>query len=230
VLYRDIRTYGFLEQYYIEAREAGVQFLQYDPEQKPTVELVTRDGEERVRVTVTDLILNEELSIDADVLGLATAIVPSPGAGELAGMFKVPLNEDGFFMESHIKLRPVDFPSEGVFVCGLAHSPKLIGESIIQAKAAASRAAVILSRDSIEAGGTVSAIDRNRCRGCGLCVELCPYGAIDYVDTERIAAVNEALCKGCGVCASSCRSGAAGIKGFTDNEIFSMIQTGVQRS
>jgi len=230
VLYRDIRTYGFLEQYYLEAREAGVQFLQYDPEQKPTVELVTRDGEERVRVTVTDLILNEELSVDADVLGLATAIVPSPGAMELAGMFKVPLNEDGFFMESHIKLRPVDFPSEGVFVCGLAHSPKPIGESMIQAGAAASRAAVILSRDSIEAGGTVSFIDRNRCRGCGLCVELCPYGAIDLVDTESIAAVNEALCKGCGVCASSCRSGAAGIKGFTDNEIFSMIQTSVMRS
>ena len=229
ILYRDIRTYGFLEQYYLEAREKGVHFLQYDPERKPSVEPVTRDGEERVRVSVTDLILNEELSVDADVLGLATAIVPSPGAAELAGLFKVPLNEDGFFMESHIKLRPVDFPSEGVFVCGLAHSPKLIGESIIQAKAAASRAAVILSRESIEAGGTVSSIERSRCRGCGLCVELCPYGAIDLVEDGSIAAVNEALCKGCGVCASSCRSGAAGIRGFTDNEIFSMIRAGAQR-
>ena len=230
VLYRDIRTYGFLEQYYLEAREKGVHFLQYDPERKPVVEAVVRDGSARVRVTLTDQILGEELSVDADILGLATAIVPAPGARELAGLFKVPLNEDGFFMESHIKLRPVDFPSEGVFVCGLAHSPKLIGESIIQAKAAASRAAVILSRDSIEAGGTVSFIDRRKCRACGLCVDLCPYGAIEIVEDGSAAAVNEALCKGCGVCASSCRSGAAEVMGFTDNEIFSMIQTGVMRS
>ncbi len=227
VLYRDIRTYGFLEQYYLEAREAGVLFIQYDPDHKPVVEAVERDGRERIRVTVTDRTLNEEFAIDADVLGLATAIIPRPENRELAGLFKVPLNEDGFFMEAHIKLRPVDFPSEGVFVCGLAHSPKLISESIIQAQAAASRASVILSRDSIEAGGTISVINGNKCSGCGMCVDLCPFGAIDYNVEEHRAVVNEALCKGCGVCASSCRCGAVDIRGFTDNSIHSMIRNSV---
>ena len=227
ILYRDMRTYGFMEEYYLKARESGVRFLRYDPDSKPLVEAVLHDGEERLRVTVTDTILNEDFSIDADVVGLATAIIPSPDSRILAGLFKVPLNEDGFFMEAHIKLRPVDFPSEGIFVCGLAHSPKLISESIVQAKAAASRAAVILSRDGIEAGGTVSVIDGEKCGACGMCVELCPYGAIELSDSEHRALINEALCKGCGVCASSCRSGAADILGFTDNEIHSMIHNSV---
>jgi heterodisulfide reductase subunit A len=227
ILYRDMRTYGFMEEYYLKARESGVRFLRYDPDSKPLVEAVLHDGEERLRVTVTDTILNEDFSIDADVVGLATAIIPSPDSRILAGLFKVPLNEDGFFMEAHIKLRPVDFPSEGIFVCGLAHSPKLISESIVQAKAAASRAVVVLSSDGVEAGGTVSVIDGSKCSACGMCVELCPYGAIELSDSEHRALINEALCKGCGVCASSCRSGAADILGFTDNEIHSMIHNSV---
>ena len=227
VLYRDMRTYGFLEQYYLEAREKGVQFLRYDPECKPSAEAVVREGRECVRIVVKDTILDREFSIDADVLGLATAIVPPGGNREVAGLFKVPLNEDGFFMEAHVKLRPVDFPSEGVFVCGLAHSPKLITESIVQAKAAASRAAVVLGSKALQAGGTVSVIDGDRCSGCGMCVEMCPYGAIDHSASERKAVINEALCKGCGVCASSCRCGAVDIKGSTDSEIHAVIHNSV---
>ncbi len=229
ILYRDIRTYGTRERYYTEARERGVRFLQYDPENPPAVEAVEVDGANRLRVVTTDLILGEEFSIDADVLGLATAIVPSPDTKRLAGLFKVPLNEDGFFMEAHIKLRPVDFPTDGVFVCGLAHSPKTIGESIVQAKAAASRAALVLCRDSIEAGGAVSVIDDSRCSGCGTCAALCPFKAIEIDEKERKAVVNEALCKGCGLCASSCRCGAADVKGFTDREIHAMIGSSLLR-
>ena len=158
------------------------------------------------------------------MLALATATVPSPGKEELARLFKVPLNEDGFFLEAHVKLRPVDFATDGVFVCGLAHSPKFIEESITQAKAAASRAVTILSKDRVEAGGAISIVDKSKCSGCGMCVEVCPFNAIELDPEEGVAVINEALCKGCGVCASSCRGGVLDIKGFNDEEILSMIK------
>lgn len=229
ILYRDIRTYGTLERFYLEARERGVRFLQYDPEKPPSVEHVERDGRGFLKVVTTDLALGVDLSIDADLVGLAAAIVPSPDAGRLAGLFKVPLDQDGFFMEAHAKLRPVDFSTDGVFVCGLAHGPKTIGESIVQACAAASRAALVLCRESIEAGGAVSVIDSSKCSGCGVCATLCPFGAIELDERERRAVVNEALCKGCGLCASSCRCGAADVRGFTDREIHAMIGSSVLR-
>jgi len=225
VLHRDIRTYGLQEAYYTQARDAGVRFLRYDPDDPPRVEAVDRAGASFLRVITRDPVLEEEFTIDADLVGLATATVPSAGTRELAGLFKVPLNEDGFFLEAHVKLRPVDFATEGVFVCGLAHSPKSIGESIIQAEAAASRAALVLSRDSLEAGGPVGVIDRSKCSACGLCADLCPFGAIEIDESERVAVVNEASCKGCGLCASSCRCGAADLRGFTDGEISAMIST-----
>ncbi|MFC1994518.1 FAD-dependent oxidoreductase [Chloroflexota bacterium] len=224
VLYRDIRTYGFKEQYYQEARAKGVIFITYDIADKPEVQAASENGKDMLRISVNDPILGERLSIDADVLALATATVPSTGKEELAQFFKVPLNEDGFFLEAHVKLRPVDFPTEGVFVCGLAHGPKLIDESIAQAKAAVSRAVTILAKDKIEAGGTVSIVDRQKCSGCGVCQEVCPFNAIEVDPKDKIAVVNEALCKGCGVCASSCRCGAVTVKGFGDEEILSMIK------
>jgi heterodisulfide reductase subunit A2 len=226
ILYRDIRTYGLLEKYYLEARERGVRFVHYEPGNPPVVEAAPAGGAAGLKVTVTDSILGEEMVIDADLVGLATAIVPGPDAGRLAGLFKVPLDEDGFFMEAHAKLRPVDFSTDGVFVCGLAHGPKAIGESIVQAGAAAARASLVLSRGSIEAGGTVSVIDASKCSGCGTCAELCPFKAVEIDETERRAVVNEALCKGCGLCASSCRCGAADVRGFTDAEIYAMIGSG----
>jgi heterodisulfide reductase subunit A len=223
ILYRDIRTYGFKEQYYQEARAKGVVFIPYDIDDKPEVEAISQNGEDILRISVNDPVLGERLSIDADVLALATATVPAPGREELAQFFKVPLNQDGFFLEAHVKLRPVDFPTEGVFICGLAHAPKLIDESIAQAKAAVARAVTILSKDRIEAGGTVSMVDKQKCSGCGVCEQVCPFNAIELDQKDKIAVVNEALCKGCGVCASTCRCGALNVKGFGDEQILAMI-------
>jgi len=202
ILYRDMRTYGFKEPYYQQARAKGVIFIRYEVTDKPVVQAVREDGKDVLRVSVNDPILGEQVFIDTETLALATAIIPPPGNEEIARFFKVPLNEDRFFLEAHIKLRPVEFPTEGVFVCGLAHSPKFIVESIAQAKAAASKATTILSRDRIEAGGAVSTLDERKCSGCGVCQLVCPFSAIEMDDEKKVAVVNEALCKGCGVCAS----------------------------
>jgi heterodisulfide reductase subunit A len=224
VLYRDIRTYGFKEQFYQEARAKGVLFIPYEVDAKPEVQAVDEDGKSVLRVMVNDPILGQRVSIDADVLALATATVPAAGREELAQFFKVPLNEDGFFLEAHAKLRPVDFATDGVFVCGLAHGPKLIEESLAQAKAAVSRATTVLAKDGIEAGGTVTVVNKRLCTGCGVCQAVCPFKAIEVDLQEKVAVVNEALCKGCGVCASTCRSGALTLRGFDDEEILSMIR------
>ena len=135
----------------------------------------------------------------------------------------MPLNEDDFLLEAHVKLRPVDFATEGVFMCGLAHSPKFIDESIAQAKAAASRAGTILSKDVIEVGGLVSFVNKNKCSGCGVCQLICPFQAIEIDDEEKVAVINEALCKGCGACVSSCICGAINIKGFSNTQILAAI-------
>ncbi|GAI54974.1 unnamed protein product, partial [marine sediment metagenome] len=140
------------------------------------------------------------------------------------------LNDDGFFLEAHVKLRPVEFATEGIFVCGLAHSPKFLDESITQANAAASRASVILSQDEIEAEGTVATVNISRCSACGMCESLCAYKAIEVktVDEKRgirAAVVTEAMCKGCGACVANCRSSALDLRGFTDDEIFSVISS-----
>jgi len=223
ILYRDIRTYGFKEPYYQEARDKGIIFIRYEVDDKPVVETIKEGDQDVLRVTLKDPILGEPVFIDADVISLATAIVPSSGKEGMAQFFKVPLNEDGFFMEAHIKLRPVEFPAEGVFVCGLAHNPKFIEESIAQAGAAVSKAMTILSKERIEAGGMVSWVDQRRCTGCGICQQLCPFKAIDMDEVKMVAVINEALCKGCGVCASSCRSGAIDLKGFTNAEVVAQI-------
>ncbi|MFQ5834754.1 MAG: 4Fe-4S binding protein, partial [bacterium] len=136
----------------------------------------------------------------------------------------VPLNEDGFFLEAHVKLRPVDFATEGVFMCGLAHSPKSIEETISQAKAAASRAASILTKDRVLVEGKVAVVNKNLCSGCGTCAAVCAYQAVQVDGTERVAVVNEALCKGCGSCSSACPSGAIDVKGFTDNQIYEALE------
>ena len=222
ILYRDMRTYGFKEDYYQEARSKGIVFIRYEEDKLPKVEAVRRDGEYVLTATVTDPILGEELVIDTDILALSVAAVPSPEIRELAQFYKVPLNEDGFFLEAHVKLRPVDFATDGVFVAGLAHSPKSIDESIAQAKAAASRATTILVKDRVMAEGIVSSINENLCGGCGICEVLCPYTAIEVDRETRVAKVNEALCKGCGTCTAACPSGAAQQRGFTRDQILSM--------
>jgi heterodisulfide reductase subunit A len=225
VLYRDIRTYGLKEEHYRKAREAGVVFIRYDEENKPKVSKATSEGKETLQVSVFEPTIREDIAIDADLLVLSAAVVPPKENEILAKMLKVPINEDGFFLEAHAKLRPVDFATDGIFVCGMAHSPKSMEESISQAKAAVSRACTVLTKDTIEAEGIIATVNPNRCTACELCIQVCAYNAIEIEETKmgRIAKVNSALCKGCGACAATCRCSAIDVKGFTDHQISSVI-------
>jgi heterodisulfide reductase subunit A-like polyferredoxin len=219
ILYRDLRTYGERESLYLEARRQGVIFVRYNLQDKPRVEVV--DGS--LRVTVTDHVLQRPVTLNPDLVSLATAIVPNE-TDALSQFFKVPVNEDGFFIEAHAKLRPVDFATDGVYLCGMAHYPKPIDESIAQAQAAASRAATILARQSIQFSGTVAFTNQMICSSCGTCVNVCPYSAPRFNDKGK-AEINPALCKGCGLCVASCRSGAIRLRGFDDVQIFSVIDS-----
>ena len=229
VLYRDIRSYGFKEDQYRRAREQGVIFVPYEVEEKPRVTQEQVDGRQVLRVRTWDPAMNGDLVIDADLMVLSVATKPPPDNGALAQMLKVPLNDDGFFLEAHAKLRPVDFATEGIFVCGLAHAPKYMDEHITQANAAASRACTILTKEIIEAEGTIPRVNIARCTACGVCELICAFKAIEVkvVDERRgtmAAQVNEALCKGCGACAAGCRSGAVDLQGFTDAQIMAVIE------
>ena len=226
MLYRDIRTYGLKEQYFGQARDRGVVFLRYDIDSKPTVELIDPENpNSKLRVTTTDPILGKQVVIDADFVALAVSIDAPEQNKELAKMLKVPLNADSFFLEAHVKLRPVDFATDGIFVCGLAHCPKDIDESITQATAAAARAMTVLSKMVIEAEGSICEVNPELCSGCGVCVEVCAYAAAEMDEEKGVAHINEALCKGCGACAASCRSGAIDLKGFTNEQIFLAIDS-----
>lgn len=220
ILYRDIRTYGFYEDLYTEARNKGVIFIRYSEDNKPVVEN-SGDG---LKVRVVDHVLGEEIAINTDVIGLASAVeAPVESNRKLSKFFKVPLNQDGFFLEAHLKLRPVDFSTDGVFMCGLAHGPKNLEENIAQAKAAAGRAATVLAKSDITVEGKSAFVNKKRCAACGACEAICPAKAVQVDLEERVAVVNEALCKGCGACASSCRCGAIDIKGCTDQQIMAML-------
>jgi len=218
ILYRDIRTYGFYEEMYTEARRKGVIFVRYAVDKKPVVEAAG----DKVRVTVTDHVLGVPLIIEADAVGLAAAVVPVEN-NKLSQFFKVPLNQDGFFLEAHMKLRPVDFGTDGVFMCGLAHGPKNLEENVAQAKAAVARACTVLAKESIDVEGKCAMVNKKKCVGCGVCEDVCPAKAIAVDATEKVAVVNEALCKGCGACSSSCRCGALNVKGCTNEQIMAMI-------
>jgi len=218
VLYRDLRTYGEREDLYNEARQKGIVFVRYDLAHKPKIEA----KEEALEIEVWDPVLQNSILIRTDLLGLATAIVPEDNR-KLAQFFKLPVGEDGFFVEAHAKLRPVDFSTDGVFLCGLAHYPKSIDESIAQALAASARAATFLASDNVHVGGTVAEVQGNLCSRCGVCIDICAFKAPFFTE-EGPAAVNAALCKGCGLCVSSCRSGALRLKGFNDQQMLAMIQ------
>jgi len=224
MLYRDIRTYGFNEKYYNEARKKGVIFVRYEEENKPQVEeYIDKKGSKKLLVSIRDILLQSKLNIETDFIALSTGIVAPEDNFRMAQMLKVPINSDGFFLEAHVKLRPVDFSTEGIFLCGLAHAPKNMEESICQAKAAASRAGKILGKDSIIANGIVASVNEEICAGCGLCEAVCPYGAIEVDKKDKVARVNPVLCKGCGTCCAACPSGAAELKGFRKKQILSMI-------
>ncbi|MEO0070991.1 MAG: CoB--CoM heterodisulfide reductase iron-sulfur subunit A family protein [candidate division WOR-3 bacterium] len=224
ILYRDIRTYGLKETFYRRARELGVNFIRYTLETKPKVQ--RENG--LLRVRVYEPILRTELDLTPDLLVLSSGLVANPDTSELGKMFKVPLHQDRFFLEAHAKLRPVDFATEGVFLCGLCHYPKFIDESIASAQAAAGRAITVLARDFIEAEPYQAVVNLERCSACGMCEGLCAYRAIEVqvVDKrrgKRAAVVNSALCKGCGTCAANCRSQAIDIKGFLSENIYREI-------
>jgi heterodisulfide reductase subunit A-like polyferredoxin len=199
ILYKDIRTYGFKEELYTRARKEGILFVRYTDERTPQVTSV--DG--GLRVVVFDPILGEELVLSPDFLVLATPMVPSEGNEELSKILKVPLTEEGFFHEAHVKLAPVDFASEGIYLCGTAHSPKFIDETIAQAQAAAGRATTILAKQQLEVGGAVCQVDAERCKACLTCVRACPYG-VPYINEDGVAVIEVAKCRGCGVCAAEC--------------------------
>ncbi len=229
ILYRDMRTYGFREDAYREAAERDVKFIRYEPESAPRVELVEEKGKKVLRLTVMDPILGQELAIDADILALAAAVVPSSDSHEIANLFKVPLGPDGFFKEAHVKLRPVDFATDGVFLCGTAHYPKHIPEVINQAHGAAGRVAGLLSHDIVTVSGAVCEVEEKRCMGCGACADACTYGAITLRDSRagKKATVNPVLCKGCGLCNALCPTAAISLKHFNNEEVISEIDAAV---
>jgi len=222
VLYRDVMSYGFFEEYYSKAREQGVIFVNYDLGRKPEASV---DGDKLV-VKCVEPTTSGVLTIEPDVLVLSSGIVPNDNA-PLAQMFKLDLNEDGFFKEAEVKFRPVDFLTNGVFLCGLAHSPRNVNETIAQAQAAAQRAACLLSHERLESGRIVSEVNERRCSGCELCVEACPYNA-RFKDVDKgVVVVIEALCQGCGACVAVCPSGAAKLRGFTDKQVLSMLDAAI---
>jgi heterodisulfide reductase subunit A len=226
VLYRDIRTYGFAEERYEEARRRGVVFVEYEPEQEPQV--VSPGGEtDRLKVEVNSPGL-DPLSLPADYVILSTGIVPREDNEVLAQMLKVPLTQERFFLEAHVKLRPLDFAADGVFLCGLAHSPKPIEDAIAQAQGAAIRAATLLSKDELEAQAIVARVNARRCKGCELCVSICPYDARVLNEETRVAEVIEVLCQGCGACAVACPSGATEHLGFEKIQIYAMIDEALE--
>jgi len=226
ILFRDMRTYGFKEDSYREASNKDVKFIRYEPEDKPQVEAGESDeGRPVLKVTATDYVLGKKIVIDADILALAAAVIPSAGTKEVAGLFKVTLSPDGFFKEAHVKLRPVEFGTDGVYLCGLAHYPKFMQETINQAYGAAGRVLTLLSHDTVVASGSVCQVNESRCMGCGACVSACAYGALDLCDTKqgKKATVNPVLCKGDGLCNAKCPTGAIQLKHYTDEELLSEI-------
>ena len=229
IIFRDMRTYGFMEDYYREASNKDVKFIRYEPHDKPQVEAVEEEGRPVLRVTLPDYILGRKLAIDADYLVLAAAVIPSAGNREISRLFKVSLGPDDFFKEAHVKLRPVDFTADGVFLCGTAHYPKHIPEAINQAYGAAGRALTLLSHDIVTVSGSVCEVNERRCMGCGACISACTYGAIEFRESRqgKKALVNPVLCKGDGLCNAKCPTGAIFLKHFTDEDILSQIDAAV---
>ena len=229
VFYRDMRTYGFKEDYYREASENNVRFIRYEPENQPQVEATVEEGKPVIRVTVPDAVLGVKLAVDADYLSLAAAVIPSASTKEVAKHFRVTLSPDEFFKEAHVKLKPVAFATDGVYLCGTAHYPKHITETINQAYGAAGQVLTLLSHDVISASGSVCEVIENDCVTCGACITACTYDAIEFVDTPngKKARVNPILCKGDGVCSSKCPTKAIGLKHFTDEAILSQIDAAI---
>jgi heterodisulfide reductase subunit A len=221
ILFRDMRTYGLMEDAYSAAREKGVNFVHFEKESPPRV----TEEEGRVRIEFYDRLLGEDVSLDPDLLVLSVGVVPS-GVEDLAKILKVPVTGDGFFLEAHPKLRPVEFSVDGIYPCGMAHSPKPISESVAQAKAAACKACIPLAKGYVSVSAIVSSVDQERCIGCGICETLCPYAAIRTIKVgkKKKAETIAASCKGCGICASHCPTMAISMGGFSNEQIIAQIK------
>ncbi len=229
ILFRDMRTYGLREDYYRDASDKHVRFIRYVPEDPPVVETTKEGGKDIIRVTVPDTILGQRLELDADILSLAAAVIPSASTKEIAGLFKVTLSPDDFFKEAHVKLKPVEFATDGVFLCGTAHYPKHIQETINQAYGAAGRVLTLLSKDTVVASGSVAKVEEYDCVSCGACITACTYDAIGFHETPmgKKAIVNPILCKGDGLCNAKCPTNAIVLKHFTNDALFSQIDAAV---
>ena len=226
ILFRDIRTYGFNEDFYRQASEREVRFIRFEPENPPLVEEFLSSGKKQLKITVYDDILGKNLEIQADLLSLAAAVIPNHDNSTISQLFKLSISVDGFFKEAHVKLRPVDFGTDGVFVAGTAHYPKTISETVSQSLAAASRASSLLSADSITASGSICDVDEKKCIGCGACFDVCSYGAVELKKTSKgqKAYVNPVLCKGDGLCNAFCPTSAIQLRHFRDEQINSELE------
>jgi heterodisulfide reductase subunit A len=240
ILYKDIRAYGFKERLYSQAREEGIIFVRYDDEHKPKVDIRESPNKDMssntddlsLHIRGWDLVMDREIVFEPDLLVLSMPVVPNPDAKKMVNLFKVSLDQDGFFQEAHVKLRPVDFSTDGVFMAGMAHYPKLLDETIIQAQAAAARVARVLSRGTIEAGGRVAVVDETLCTGCLTCVRICPFN-VPIIKSELTgvgniqgaAYIEPSICQGCGVCAADCPAQAIQLNHFTDSQLIAKVRS-----
>lgn len=234
IIYRDIRTYGFKEKLYTEARKAGVGFIHYEFDRKPIIETTrdenTVDVEAPLRVKIWEPVLDRDLELNPDLVVLSMPVIPPSGTQELSSQLKLSLDMDGFFLEAHVKLRPVDFSADGIFMAGLSHYPKFLDETIAQAQAAASRATSILSQETMLTNACVAVVDPLKCVGCLTCVRICPYDVpqirSDYSGVGNIvgaAFIEPAICHGCGNCVSECPARAIQLMGSKDDQTMAKI-------
>jgi heterodisulfide reductase subunit A-like polyferredoxin len=218
VLYRDIRTYGLLEEYYTEARKKGVLFFRFDAEDPPAVE----SSEGGVEVTFTDHILGRPLSVAADLLVLSAGM-QAEDTEELSSILKLARTSEGYFMEAHVKLRPVDMATEGIFVCGTAHSPKLVSETIAQAYAASARAITFLAQPQLTLSAVTAQVEAEKCASCLVCVRSCPYN-VPKINGDGVSEIDEALCHGCGICCAECPAKAIQLNWYEDDQILCKVE------
>jgi heterodisulfide reductase subunit A len=227
-----MRTYGLLEKYYRQARQAGVMFLRFEEEHPPKVL-----ADHALQVVVHDAMLDAEVCLECDRVVLSVATVPRPDANQVAQLLKVPRTKDGFFQEAHMKLRPVDFAADGIFLCGMAHYPKrVLSESVVQGVAAASHAATVLANQFIEIEPTISHVVDEKCDGCAYCVDPCPFNAISMVEylseagqTKKTVEVDESICKGCGTCQATCPKDAIFVWHFKPDQLRAMAMAALER-